>query len=131
MCDKGIMKMKPIPSLTILACAVASAVLAFAGSVSRPDLVGRVTQEDGSPVIKATVFIYTAGPKQGTASVCPSCYPDCRKKAQTGTDGKFRIEALDPKLLFRLLVVAGGHQSKFVPKVDPSKGEQDITAQPL
>src|SRR6266481_7491221 len=89
-------------------------------SEPRPDLIGRVTHEDGSPVAKATVFIYTAGPKKGTASVCPSCYADCRKKAQTDAEGKFRIESLDPTLLFRLLVVAGGHESQFVPKVDPA-----------
>src|SRR2546423_1771890 len=121
------MKMKPIQSLTVLACAVASAVLAFAGSVSRPDLVGRVAQEDGSPLAKATVFIYTAGPKQATASVCPSCYADCRKKAQTSADGHFRIESLDPELVFRLLVVAGGHQSQFVTNVNPGAGEQKIS----
>jgi hypothetical protein len=88
-----------------------------------PDLVGRVNQENGTALAKATVFVYSAGPKQGTASVCPYCYADCRKKAITGPDGSFKIESLDPQLLFRLLIVAGGYQPKFVPKVDPGSGE--------
>jgi hypothetical protein len=95
----------------------------------RPDLVGRVTKGDGSALAKATVFIYSAGPKQGTASVCPYCYTDCRKKAETASDGRFKIESLDPQLLFRLLIVAGGYEPKFVTKVDPAAGEQQVSMQ--
>ena len=43
----------------------------------RSDLVGTVTLDDGSVATNAIVFIYTAGPKEGSASVCPSCYADC------------------------------------------------------
>jgi hypothetical protein len=101
------------------------------GAASRPDLKGRVTHEDGSVISKATVFIYTAGPKEGDGIVCPSCYPDCTKKTQTGPDGRFEILSLDPALIFRVLVVAGGHESKFVPKVDPAKGELAVNLKPL
>ena len=58
---------------------------------NRPDLVGRVTKQDGSALPNATVFVYSAGPKQGTASVCPYCYADCRKKTETASDGRFTI----------------------------------------
>jgi hypothetical protein len=84
------------------------------------DLKGSVLREGGSAVSEATVFIYTAGPKVGTANLCPSCYPDCRKSAKTDKAGRFQINALDPKLLFRLLVVAPGCDAKFVSKVDPA-----------
>lgn len=105
--------------------------LSFAAGDARPDLSGRVTRPDGTPMPKATVFIYTAGPKTGTASTCPSCYPDCRKTAQTGADGRFTIKALDPKLLFRLLVVASGHEAHFVSKVDPGAGPAEVMLEPL
>jgi hypothetical protein len=90
-------------------------------------LKGEVLHEDGWPVSKATVFIYTAGPKQGTAMLCPSCYADCTKKAATDSAGRFTIESLDPKLVFRLLVVAAGHESTFISKVDPTNGVSKVT----
>lgn len=101
------------------------------GQSPRPDLSGRVLLNDGSPVTNATVFIYTAGPKVGSAVVCPSCYPDCNKKAKTTATGEFKIPALDPNLIFRLLVVAPGFESKFAGKTDPAKGEKQITLTPL
>src|SRR5215469_8637966 len=98
---------------------------------TRPDLTGTIVETDGTPIAKATVFIYTAGPKQGTSSLCPYCYPDCQKKVQSNADGQFKIESLDPTLLFRLLVLAGGHESQIVGKVDPAKGSQKIKMKPL
>ena len=95
-------------------------------ATARPDLTGQVVGNGGAPLAKATVFIYTAGPKEGTSTLCPSCYPDCLKKAMTDKEGRFKFESLDGSLLFRLLVVANGHESRFVTKVDPAKGEQKI-----
>lgn len=97
----------------------------------RPDLIGRVVQRDDSPVTNATVFIYTAGPKTGTGVVCPSCYPDCNKRAKTDAKGAFKIASLDPNLIFRLLVVAQGYECVFAPKTNPAKGEKKITLDPL
>lgn len=96
-----------------------------------PDLTGTVIGSNGAALTRATVFIYTAGPKQGTSSFCPSCYADCAKKAQTDAQGRFEIPSLDPTLIFRLLTVAGGHESQFVPHVDPAKGEIKITLKAL
>jgi hypothetical protein len=112
-------------------------ILLFATCVSsmaesgRFDLVGGVSAEDGSPITNATVFIYTAGPRVGSAVVCPSCYPDCGKKAKTSADGKFKIASLDTNLIFRLLVVAPGFESRFVGKTDPAKGEKQVKITPL
>jgi hypothetical protein len=90
----------------------------------RPDLVGGVKGAKGVP--RATIFISTAGPKVGTSTFCPSCYADCRKSAKTEAEGTFKIESLDPQLLFRILVVAPGYKPKFVSKVDPAKGPISI-----
>jgi len=86
----------------------------------RPDLAGRI--KAGETVPKATIFIFTAGPKVGTSTFCPSCYADCRKSAKTDDEGEFKIPSLDPQLLFRILVVAKGYKPKFVSKVDPATG---------
>ena len=45
----------------------------------------------------------------------------------TGTEGKFALEALDPALLFRLLVYAPGHVPRFSDDyVDPQLGEAKL-----
>src|SRR5688572_3149802 len=88
---------------------------------NRPDLTGVVKDQEGKPLREASVFIYTAGPKEGVGILCPSCYADCRKRTRTDSEGRFKIESLDPALLFRVLVVAKGHRPEFVGKVDPIK----------
>ncbi len=93
--------------------------------------MGRVVDENGIPLPKANVFIYTAGPKDGKGNICPSCYPDCRKKTQTDAFGNFKIEALDAKLRFKILTVYTGHEAKFVAQVDPATGPLDIALKPL
>jgi hypothetical protein len=94
---------------------------------ANPNLRGKVIDSSGTPVTNATVFIYTGSPKTGTSSFCPSCYPDCRKKAGTDHQGEFEIEGLNPKLIFRLLVVASGKLPELVPGVDPMAGPKSIT----
>jgi peroxiredoxin/protocatechuate 3,4-dioxygenase beta subunit len=91
-----------------------------AAEISGSDLTGTVKNAEGDPVSGATVFIYTAAPKEGVGVLCPSCYADCRKRTTTDAQGRFTIESLDPALLFRVLVAAGDYQPKFVDKVDPS-----------
>ena len=85
-----------------------------------PDLTGTVKDEEGKPLSNATIFIYTAGPKEGAGVLCPSCYADCRKRAATDNNGRFKIESLNPTLLFRILAVAKDRQPSFVSKVDPA-----------
>jgi peroxiredoxin/protocatechuate 3,4-dioxygenase beta subunit len=95
-----------------------------------PDLTGTVKESDGKPLDHASVFIYTAGPKEGIGILCPSCYADCRKHTTTDSDGRFKIESLDPTLLFRILVVAKGKEPNFVPKVDPATKPLDVALKP-
>jgi beta-lactamase regulating signal transducer with metallopeptidase domain len=92
----------------------------------RPDLIGRVQRADGQPA-SATVFIDSAGPKVGTSPYCPSCYADCRKKAKTDSSGNFKIESLDPDLLFRILVVGDGYKPKYVAHVDPGHKPVEVS----
>src|SRR5678816_1457699 len=99
-------------------------------SPARADLAGTVKDNDGKPISQASVFIYTAGPKEGTGILCPSCYADCRKHTTTDSNGRFKIESLDPMLLFRILVVAKGKEPKFVPKVDPATKPLDVALKP-
>jgi peroxiredoxin len=94
---------------------------------NRPDLTGIVKAQDGKALDHASVFIYTAGPKEGSGILCPSCYPDCRKHTTTDEQGRFRIESLDPSLLFRILVVAKSRQPEFVSKVDPTVRPLEVT----
>ncbi len=94
---------------------------ASAANATRPDLIGDVHLTGGEPVM-ATVFISTAGPKTGTSTFCPSCYADCVKSAKADAQGHFKIESLDPTLLFRILVVAKDCAPQYVKKVDPAKG---------
>ena len=94
-----------------------------------PDVAGSVHAKDGRAV-KATVFVSTAAPKVGTTTFCPSCYADCRKSATTDAQGNFTIQSLNPELIFRLLVVAGGYKPKFVSGVDPLKSSPAVVLQP-
>jgi hypothetical protein len=123
-------------TMRLIECGMAMVVLLLSvensGAESkRPDLTGRVTREDGQPARDATVFVYTAGPKVGTAVVCPSCYPDCNKKAKTSPRGDFTISSLDPRLKFRLLVVAPDCEPRFAEKIDPAEGEVSVVLTPI
>ena len=96
----------------------------------RPDLTGTVLAKDGSPV-QATVFIYTAGPKAGTSPFCPSCYADCQKSAKADEQGRFKIDSLNPQLVFWVLAVAKGFKQQFVGNVDPANGPITVKLDPM
>jgi peroxiredoxin/protocatechuate 3,4-dioxygenase beta subunit len=96
----------------------------------RPALTGVVQDESGRPAANAMVFIYTAAPRHGPSTFCPSCYADCRKRAVTDAQGKFVIASLDPDLLFRILVAGGGWEPKFISKVDPALKPLAVTLKP-
>ena len=118
---------------TIRICSLGlAAALAVTVAAAEPvDISGRAANSDGSPITNATILIYTAAPQQGTSSLCPYCYADCAKRAATGPDGEFEIKSLDPALLFRLLVLAPGHESKFIDKVNPAGGAVKAVLEPL
>lgn len=115
-----------------LAALFALLLAAAPGRGADPGLVlaGRVLGPGDRPLAGATVVIYTAGPRVGIGSVCPSCYPECRKSAVTDRRGRFAIAGLSEQLLYRLLVVADGHRPDFVDRVDPSAGRVEARLLP-
>ncbi len=120
--------------ISVLAAAVALSgaglvQAAVEAEVARPNLAGIIKDKDGKPLRDARVFIHTARPKEGPGLMCPSCYADCRKRATTDSEGQFKIESLDPSLLFRVLVVAKGHRPQFAGNVDPATKPIEITLQ--
>lgn len=101
-------------------------LILLALTADRPDLSGRVTSTEGLPVVGAHVSIDSARVRKGTSSLCPSCYLDCRKSAETDEKGEFRIASVDPELLFNVLVVADGYRPTFAMKSDPDKGPVEV-----
>jgi len=94
------------------------------------DLVGVVRSTDGRVLTNANVFIYTAGPRVGAGTLCPSCYADCRKSARSAGDGHFTIPSVNGLLLFRVLVVAPGFEPAFFPRTDPRVGPLQAVLSP-
>ncbi len=113
--------------LTILLYGVVTSLFA---ADARPDLAGSVRDTNGTALTNASVFIFTAGPRKGAGIMCPSCYADCRKSAATGPEGKFEIAALDPNLIFEVLILAPGHLPTFINKVDPAQGPLEARIKP-
>ncbi len=108
-----------------------AAMLALAAPPAGHDLTGRVVDQQERPVPGARVAIYTARPREGTGVLCPGCYADCAKEASTDAEGRFRIEALDPSLLFRVLVVAEEYRPVFAADVDPAADPVTLRIEPL
>lgn len=97
-----------------------AAVLAC--GADRATITGRIVDAGGRPVEHATVLVWTAGVKVGYSAYCPSCYPDCGKRAETGLDGAYTVTGLDPALRFNLMVVRDGYSPLFLERIDPSHG---------
>ncbi len=96
------------------------------------NFTGKVLNEANEPIEGAIVVISTAKPKAGPSMMCPSCYPDCAKRAITNANGEFTFEELDDQLLFRLSVGASGYQGTNTQHLDPSSAEPtQITIKPL
>lgn len=122
-----------LPRLAVVASiAMALSLGALCGTLSlahaAPDtdglaVSGRVLDDAGQPIEGATVYVYSAGVREGTSPYCPTCYADCGKRATSDAEGRFTIGGLDSTLIFRLLAVAEGHRPKFVSPVDPQTAE--------
>jgi Carboxypeptidase regulatory-like domain len=85
-------------------------------------VTGAVTDATGQPLDHATVLVYEGRVKTGYGVYCPSCWPDCGKRAITAADGKFSISSLNPNLIFKLLAVKDGFGAAYVDRVDPDQG---------
>lgn len=59
-------------------------------------ITGTVVDDSGQPAKDATVYVYSAGLKKGYAVVCPTCWIDCGKRADTDAQGQFTITDLNP-----------------------------------
>lgn len=106
---------------------VALLLIVATASVADPGVLrGRVLDDQGAPLFGAVVDIYTARPRVGLATTCPSCYRDCAKSARTDADGRFSIGELDPKLLFRVLVFAAGRRAQVTQLIDPAEKALEV-----
>lgn len=83
-------------------------------------ITGRITDTTGKPIAHAVVIVYHAGPKSGYGIFCPTCYPDCGKRAITDGTGSFAIQHLNSNLWFELFVEKGGYEPVFLKKVIPA-----------
>jgi hypothetical protein len=110
--------------LAFTAAVLATAAVATIASAAETKvaLQGSVSGPGPRPIAGARVFVYTAQPREGVGSACPSCYPECGKSAVTDRKGRFTIAGLSDRLLYRLLVVADGHVPEFRTSVDPIAG---------
>lgn len=115
--------------LALLITGVLCPSLGFGGDPK--DVKGLVTGADGDFLQGASVYVFTAQPKDGKSIVCPSCYPDCAKQAVTDASGKFVLSGLDSDLDFRLLVVAKNHLPRYIRNVDPEAGSVEANLKPL
>ncbi|HEX5445288.1 MAG TPA: carboxypeptidase-like regulatory domain-containing protein [Pirellulales bacterium] len=104
---------------------------AVAAAPAPGTLVGRVTDEAGAPIAGAVVDLYTARPRIGLPTTCPSCYRDCAKSTQTDADGRFSIDRLDPILMFRVLVMAAERRAVVTKLVDPAAAELEVELEPV
>jgi hypothetical protein len=83
---------------------------------------GMIVDDSGQPAKHATVLVYSAHLKNGYAIVCPTCWIDCGKRADTDAQGQFTITGLNPTLRFRLLVLKEGFTATAKGGVDPAQG---------
>ncbi len=95
------------------------------------DLSGRVVTPSGGPVVGAHVLVVSAGARTGFSPLGPSSHPDCRKRARSDADGQFRVDGVDPELIFRVLAIADGHRPEYATQVDPAKGPITIKLAPF
>src|SRR6266508_2475342 len=112
----------PLAGIVVLPLLAGLAGPAAAERAAGLTLQGRVASPEGKPIAGARVYVYTAQPRVGIGSACPSCYPECGKTVVTDSKGRFTIAGLSDGLFFRLLFVADGRVPLFHDKVDPLSG---------
>lgn len=105
-------------------------LLACGGLTDGVTLSGTIRDEEGKPLAGATVSMFTAKPREGVGTICPSCYTDCRKYATSDGQGQFAIEDLDAELFFTVLVMAPGHRAHLTQWLDPVASPLEVKLQP-
>jgi len=104
--------------------------VAVMAAAEKPTLRGIVEGPDGVPLVGAQVLIFTARPRVGTSTYCPSCYLDCGRRATTDAEGRFEISDLDPTLLFQIVAMATGREAVFQENVDPAATPVELSLPP-
>lgn len=94
-------------------------------------LSGRVIDDHSQPMAGATVAIYSARPRDGLGTLCPSSYRDCSKFTTTDNAGQFAFEDVDSALVFRIVVAAPGWRSSVTEHWDPLQTGHQIVLQRL
>ena len=100
------------------------------GAADDPRIEGVILDSKGRPIPNASVYVYSAKPREGEATMCATCYPDCGKKARTDDQGQFKIEKLNGDLLYRLLVTAKGWRVDYITDADPLFGSVEQRLKP-
>ncbi len=91
------------------------------------EIIGLVLDEAAEPIVGAAIQVESARPRRGSATQCPTCYPDLKKKTLTNDKGEFTLAAMDGGLTFRLLVMKKGYEPKLQDRVDPLRGPVNVT----
>jgi len=111
------------PLRRVIGCLALLFLFHVAPSVSAANqavLIGVVRDPENQPLADASVFVFSAKPRQGAATVTATAYPECGKVGRTDGNGQFQITGLNPELIYRLHVVAAGHRPHFITNADPS-----------
>jgi protocatechuate 3,4-dioxygenase beta subunit len=117
--------------LLLSVCGFAATTTTKQVSEDAATITGAIVDETGQPAVGATVYVYSARLKTGYAIVCPTCWIDCGRRADTDARGQFTIAGVNPALRFRLLVVKEGFSATAKGGVDPAQGPlQPITLSP-
>ncbi len=96
--------------------------LTLLAAAERVSIAGAIYDSADTPIVGATVYVYTARKKEGPNLLCPSCYADCGKRFVTQSDGSFHLDSLDPSLTFNLLVVQREYAPLLIERIDPQSG---------
>jgi hypothetical protein len=96
----------------------------------KPRIEGIIMGNKGVPLSNALVTVFSAKPREGEATICAECYPDCGKHARTDAAGRFVIEPLNPDLLYRLAVVAKAYRPDYIKDADPTFGDVELRLKP-
>jgi uncharacterized GH25 family protein len=92
----------------------------------KPSLTGRVTDEQGQPVAGAMVRVLSVKTIDTTDPLTPADSTVVGQEAQTDANGRYRLEKLSERLLYRLMVVSPKSQPVMFDGADPLAGPSDV-----
>jgi hypothetical protein len=93
---------------------------------AKPEILGHVISPPGKPA-KATAVLCYWQMKPGMEAFYK---PDLPRHVQVDEQGDFKFEALDPSLLYQVLILAPGYKQLTVNNIDPSAGALSVRLVP-